>query len=346
MIAYGSRGQKMTESVCVVNAGGWGTALAVLLAGKGYDVRLWARRADLAAQVSFSRENPDYLPGVRLPPNVLVTPDLEAAVDGASTILVTVISRYLVEAAGRLAPLVGRGQTVAHGSKGLDPGSMRRGTEILEDLLGKEHRGKVAAISGPNLAAEVARGMPTATVVACRDPDTGRRLQNTLSAPTFRVYTNPDVVGVELCAAVKNVIALAAGMADGFGYGDNSKAAIITRSLAELGRLVTSMGGNPMTVAGLAGIGDIIATCTSRHSRNRAAGEAIARGRTVADVQAGTRMVAEGIPAAATVLKLAAEHEVEMPITRQVNAVLFEGISPQQGLAMLMGRESTSEHWA
>ena len=178
--------------------------------------------------------------------------------------------------------------------------------------------------------------MPTATVVACPDAEAAKALQAALSTRTFRVYTNPDIVGVELCGAVKNVVALAAGMSDGLGYGDNSKAAMITRTLAEIGRLVVRMGGEPITVAGLAGIGDIIATCTSRHSRNRAAGEAIAQGRSVAEVQASTPMVVEGIPSADAILKLAERMGVEMPITRQVHAVLFEGISPQQGLAQLM----------
>lgn len=335
----------MSEKVCIVNAGGWGTALSVLLASKGCEVRLWARRPELARSLAAGRENHDYLPGVKLPENVLVTSDLSKAVDGASVVLVTVISRYLRGIADMLAPLVSSDQLVAHGSKGLDPDSLRRGSEILEASLGDAHRGRVAAVSGPNLAREVAALMPTATVVACRDDGVARQLQGVLSAPSFRVYTNPDIIGVELCGAVKNVVALAAGMADGFGYGDNSKAAIITRSLAEIGRLVARMGGNPMTVAGLAGIGDIVATCTSHQSRNRAAGEAIARGRSVAEVQASTPMVAEGIPAAEAFLKLAERSGTEMPITRQVHAVLFEGISPQQGLAQLMGREFTSEPW-
>ncbi len=335
----------MPEKVCVVNAGGWGTALSVLLSDKGHEVRLWARRPELAETLASSRENHDYLPGFRLPENVLITSDLREAVSGCSVVLVTVISRYLRAMAEMLAPVVTPDQLIAHGSKGLDPDTLRRGSEALAAALGEGHRGRIAAVSGPNLAREVASLMPTATVVACRDDGVARQLQTILSARSFRVYTNPDIIGVELCGAVKNVVALASGMADGFGYGDNSKAAIITRSLAEIGRLVARMGGNPMTVAGLAGIGDIIATCASRQSRNRAAGEAIARGRSVAEVQASTPMVAEGIPATAAIMKLAERLGVDMPITRQVHAVLFEGISPQQGLAQLMGREFTSEPW-
>lgn len=336
---------KMAEKVCVVNAGGWGTALSVVLAEKGHDVFLWARRPELAAELLTARENRTYLPRIPIPDSVRITADLGEATNSASVIIVTAISRYMAEMASMLARVVSPGQVVVHGSKGLDPITLMRGSEILEAALGPAHAGRVAAVSGPNLAREVASGMPTATVVACSNEVIARFLQATLSARTFRVYTNPDIVGVELCGAIKNVVALAAGMADGLGYGDNSKAAIITRSLAEVGRLVQRMGGRPMTVAGLAGIGDIIATCTSKQSRNRAAGEAIARGRSVADVQASTPMVAEGIPTAQSVLKLAQRNDVEMPITRQVHAVLFEGISPQQALAQLLGREFTSEPW-
>lgn len=335
----------MSEKICVVNAGGWGTALSVLLAGKGHEVQLWARRPELARRVILSRENPDYLPGVRIPEEVRVTSALEEALQGCSVVLVPSISRAMPEVAARLAPLVAPDQLVVSGSKGLDEETLRTGTQILEDALSPAHRGRVAAISGPNHAEEVSRGIPTATVVACRDGEVARRLQAILTTRSFRVYTNPDVPGVELCGAVKNVVALAAGISDGLGYGDNAKAALITRSLAEIGRLVVELGGEPSTVAGLAGIGDLIATCTSRHSRNRAAGEAIARGKTVAEIQAGSPMVAEGIPATRSVLKLARQKGVEMPIARQVHAVLFEGIDPLVGLARLMGRESTSEPW-
>ncbi len=335
----------MAERVSVINAGGWGTALSILLAGKGYDVTLWARRPELARRIAVSRENPDYLPGVRLPENVLVTSDLEEALAGSSAVVVAAISRFMRELASRLGPLLPAGALVVHGSKGLDQETLQRGSEVLEAALGPSHRGRVAAVSGPNHAEEVSRGMPTATVVACRDLGSARRLQSILATRSFRVYTNTDIVGVELCGAIKNVVALAAGMSDGLGYGDNSKAALVTRCLAEMGRLVARMGGRPSTVAGLAGIGDIIATCTSRHSRNRAAGEAIARGRTAAEVQAATPMVVEGIPATEACLRLARQSGVEMPIAEQVHAVLFEGISPRQGLAQLMMREHTSEPW-
>jgi glycerol-3-phosphate dehydrogenase (NAD(P)+) len=333
------------ERVCVVNAGGWGTALSALLATKGYEVWLWARRPELAMQMETSRENASYLPGVLLPANVHPTPHLEEAVQGASVIVVAPISRAMRSVARQLVPLVTPGQLVVHGSKGLDPETLMTGRQVLEEELGPVFHDRVAAISGPNHAEEVGRGIPAATVVACRDEVVAQTLQAVLATRTFRVYTNADVLGVELCGVLKNIITLVAGMSDGLGYGDNSKAAIITRSLAEFGRFVAAMGGDPFTVVGLAGIGDIIASCTSRFSRNRAAGEAIAMGKTAAEVQAATPMVIEGIPSTFTISKLAEAKGVEMPITEQLHAVLFQGISPQQGLAQLMTREFTSEPW-
>ncbi|HEX2988179.1 MAG TPA: NAD(P)H-dependent glycerol-3-phosphate dehydrogenase [Chloroflexota bacterium] len=314
---------KVDEKICVLNAGGWGTALAVLLSGKGYDVRLWARRPELAREIGVTRENLSYLPGVSIPRNVLATSDLREAVDGSSVVVVATIFRGLKELAPRIGALLRPDQLVVCAAKGLDEETLRRGSELLENSLSTDHRGRVAVLSGPNHAEEVSRGIPTATVVASRDEEVALRIQEVLSAPTFRVYTNLDIVGVELCGALKNVVAIAAGMSDGLGYGDNSKAALITRSLAEIGRLVVEEGAHPYTVAGLSGIGDIIATCTSNHSRNRAAGEAIARGKSVEQVIAGSPMVVEGIPTTRAILKLARQKGVEMPITRQVHAVLF-----------------------
>lgn len=336
---------KVDGKICVLNAGGWGTALSVLLAGKGYEVRLWARRPELARQISLTRENPDYLPGVTIPRNVLVSPSLDEAVVGSSVVVVATIFQGLKELAPRLGAVLAPDQLVVSAAKGLDEESLRRGSELLEAALPPVHHGRIAAISGPNHAEEVSRGIPTATVVACKDDAVALQIQSVLSAAAFRVYTNSDIVGVELCGALKNVVAIAAGMSDGFGYGDNAKAALITRSLAEIGRLVVVEGGQAYTVAGMAGIGDIIATCTSSHSRNRAAGEAIARGKSVEQVIASSPMVVEGIPATRAVLKLARQRGVEMPITRQIHAVLFEGGSPQEVLAQLMTRESTSEPW-
>ncbi len=335
----------MNDAVCIVNAGGWGTALAVLVAQKGCEVRLWTRRPELASEIEAFRENSAYLPGVSIPPNVHATADLERAVVGASVVIVATISRYMRDLAPQLGPLLQPWQLVVSGSKGLDEESLRRGTEQLEAYADPGHRGRIAAISGPNHAEEVSRGIPTASVVACGDLRVAEELQRVLATRTFRVYTNPDLLGVELCGTVKNVVAIAAGMSDGLGYGDNAKAALLTRSLAEIARLVQVMGGQPSTVAGLAGIGDIVATCTSKHSRNRGAGEAIAQGLTVQQVRGRSPMEVEGFPATRAILKLARLKGVEMPITEQVHAVLFEGVSPQQGLAQLLTRDFTSEPW-
>ncbi|MGI5835028.1 MAG: NAD(P)H-dependent glycerol-3-phosphate dehydrogenase [Chloroflexota bacterium] len=335
----------MVDKICIINAGGWGTALAVLMASKGYEVRLWARRPELAEEIVSTRENSSYLPGVRIPDNVFPTSDLEYALQGSSVVIIAAISRFIRELAPMVGPLLKPGQLVVSGSKGLDEESLLRATEQLEKWSGQAQQGRIAALSGPNHAEEVSRGIPTATVVACRDEQVARRLQQILSTKAFRVYTNLDLVGVELCGTVKNVIAIAAGMSDGLGYGDNAKAALVTRSLAEISRLVSVMGGQASTVAGLAGIGDIIATCTSRHSRNRAAGEAIARGSNLDQVRSRSRMEVEGFPATRSVYKLARLKGVEMPITQQVHAVLFEGASLQDGLTQLMTRDHTSEPW-
>lgn len=335
----------MSERICIINAGGWGTALAVLMANKGYEVRLWARRRELAEEIAATRENPSYLPGIRIPDNVYPTAELERALSGSSVVIIAAISRFIRELASRIGPLLKPDQLVVSGSKGLDEESLLRATEQLEICASAAQQGRIAALSGPNHAEEVSRGIPTATVVACRDEQVAKRLQQILSTRAFRVYTNLDLVGVELCGTIKNVVAIAAGMSDGLGYGDNAKAALVTRSLAEIGRLVTRMGGQPSTVAGLAGIGDIIATCTSQHSRNRGAGEAVARGLSVEQVRSRSPMEVEGFPATRSIFKLARLKGVEMPITEQVHAVLFEGISPQQGLAQLMTRDHTSEPW-
>ncbi len=326
----------------MVNAGGWGTALAVKLASQGHDVRLWARRAELAERIVAEGENREYLPYVAVPPTVQVTSDLGVAVEEADAVVVAVIASYMAEIAARLRPLLQPEALVVHGAKGLEPGTWRRLSVVLAEGLHDGER-PIAVLAGPNHAEEVARSLPAAAVLACADPTVGLPLQKLLGSPWFRVYTNPDVVGVELCSAAKNVIALAAGMGDGLGYGDNSKAALITRGLAELWRLVERHGGSFATVAGLAGVGDVVATCTSRHSRNRWAGEEIGRGREPEEVIVSTRMVIEGIPSTRAIVGLARACGVEMPICEGVHRILFEGQRPDDALRGLMARGSTSE---
>ncbi|MBI2756423.1 MAG: NAD(P)-dependent glycerol-3-phosphate dehydrogenase [Chloroflexi bacterium] len=329
--------------VAVVNAGGWGTALAVLLAHNGHEVRLWARRAEQAANIAQARENQAYLPGVALPPSVTVSSDLRDALSGADAVLFAPISRAVRETARAAAASIQPGQWVAHVAKGLEVPGLLRLSEVVEQELGTAFRGRVAAISGPTHAEEVGRGLPTAAVVACEDSRVAAGFQAMLHGPTFRVYTSPDVVGVELCGAMKNVIAIAVGASDGLGYGDNARAALITRALAEIGRLAAAVGADARTVSGLAGLGDVVATCTSGHSRNRWAGEQIGRGRSVEAVLASTPKVVEGIPAARAAVELEARWGVELPICRQVFRVVHEGAPVRDAIASLMGREPTAE---
>jgi len=329
----------------VLNAGGWGTALAVLLAGQGYSVVLWARRPELAARIDRERCNAEYLPNVPIPIPVRATASLEAALDSAQVVVLAPISSALRELARRVAPLIAPDVLVVHGTKGLELGTWLRGSQVVEAELGPRFAGRVAALSGPTHAEEVGRGIPTAAVIACADPERAEALQRLFTTPSFRVYTNPDIVGVELCGAAKNVIGIAAGISDGLGYGDNAKAALTTRFIAELARLVQACGGCLTTVVGLAGIGDILATTTSRHSRNRWCGEQLGRGRPLAEVLASTRMVVEGVPATRAVLALAERAGVEMPITQQMGDILFAGRPPLAALAELMTRQMTAEAW-
>lgn len=331
--------------VAVLNAGGWGTALAVVLARAGHAVRLWARRPEQAAALAAGRVNEAYLPGVGLPDAVLPTNDLGAAVAGCAAVVMVPISAALRELAQRLGPLLPDDALVVHGTKGLERESLLRLSQVVERELRSTHQGRVAALSGPTHAEEVGRGIPAAAVVASPDSASAAALQGILSGPTFRVYTNSDVVGVELCGALKNVVALATGIGDGLGGGDNARAALITRSLAEISRLVVAAGGRAETVAGLAGVGDLVATCTSRHSRNRRAGEQIGRGVPLERVLAESPQVVEGVPATRAALALARRYGVTMPIVEQAHAVLFEGRDPRDAMVELMARDPTAERW-
>ncbi len=335
---------RVTE-VAVLNAGGWGTALAVVLARAGHSVRLWARRREQAVVLATSRVNEAYLPGVTLPDAVLPTTDLGEAVAGCAAVVVVPISAGLRDLAHRISPLLPDDALVVHGTKGLERESLFRLSEVVESELRSTHRGRVAALSGPTHAEEVGRGIPAAAVVASPDETSAAALQAILSGPSFRVYTNTDIVGVELCGALKNVVALATGIGDGLGGGDNARAALITRSLAEIGRLVVAAGGRAETVAGLAGVGDLVATCTSRHSRNRRAGERLGRGVPLEQLLAESPQVVEGVPATRAALALARHYGVSMPIAEQTHAILFEGRNPQAALAELMARDPTVEQW-
>ena len=328
------------ERLGILGAGSWGTTLAVILARAGRPVTLWARDAQAANALARSRENARYLPGVDLPDEVRITASLEDAVAGADHLIVAVPSQGVRALAARLASVIGPTQTVLSATKGIEAESGERMSQILAAHL---PRTPVAVLSGPNIANEVVRGLPTPTVVASSDPKVSGTFQSLVGTPTFRVYRNDDVVGVELAGALKNVIALGAGAIDGLGYGGNAKAGFITRGLAEIARLGVAAGANPLTFAGLAGFGDLVATCFSEHSRNRRAGEMLAQGLALPEIQARIGQVTEGVGTTLAARRLSRESGVEMPIAQATYEVLFEGKPVRDAVLILMAREQTDE---
>jgi glycerol-3-phosphate dehydrogenase (NAD(P)+) len=328
--------------LAVVGAGSWGTAFATILASNHLPTLLWARRKELAREINARHMNQPYLPGIPLPTTLRATADLEEAAGRASTVVIAVPSHCFREKVAELAPLIQPGATLVSLTKGVEQDTLLRMTEVIADA-GKIEYERAAAVSGPNLAKEVAEGQPGATVVACSDLARAERLQRLFHHRTLRVYCNDDVTGVEIAGACKNVIALAAGMADGLGYGDNSKSALITRGLAEVTRLGVRLGANPITFIGLAGVGDMIATCTSRLSRNRHVGEELGKGRSLDDIIAEMNMVAEGVKSCRAILGLADRAGVDMPIASRVERVLFEGVHPQDMVEDLMLRAPEPE---
>jgi len=325
--------------VAVIGAGSWGTTVAAVAAASTNTV-LWARRPELAEELDKRHENPDYLPGIGLPEALRSTASLEDAVTGCELVVMAVPSHGFRAVLSELAPFLARGTPVLSLAKGLEQGTHLRMTEIVAELLPDHARG---VLSGPNLAREIVVGQPAATVVAMTDEAVAGAVQDLLRTDTFRVYTNPDVVGCEVAGATKNVLAIAAGIIQGLGLGDSSLAALITRGLAELGRLGVALGGERITVAGLAGVGDLVATCTSKLSRNRMVGEELGKGRSLDDILAEMRMVAEGVKSARPLLEMAAVRGVEMPIGEQVAAVL-EGVrSPEEAIPELMLRSAKPE---
>lgn len=327
--------------VAVIGAGSWGTALARLAARRA-DVRLWAREPEVVAAVRETGENSVYLPGFSLPPGVACTGDLAEALDGAEAVVMAVPSHGFRDVLRAARPHLPAKAPLVSVTKGIEQKTLQRMTEIVLEETALDPR-RVGVITGPNLAREIADGQPAATVAAMVDEREARAIQKLFMGPTLRVYTNPDVVGCEAAGALKNVMAIAAGMAHGLGYGDNSTAALMTRALAELTRLGVAMGGRPLTFAGLAGMGDLVATCISPQSRNRRVGVALGQGRPLAEIVADMKMVAEGVNTTAAVLALAERHGIEMPIAAMVGAVLYEGRSPADMAAGLMGRPAKAE---
>jgi len=329
----------MAPKTAVIGAGSWGTAVAALAARNAPTV-LWARREELAKTIDETRVNRDYLPQYELPRNLTSTASLEEALSGAEVVVMGVPSHGFRQVLEEGRSFLDDGVPIVSLTKGVEQDTLKRMTEVIDDVLPGHPRG---VLTGPNLAKEVLAGWPAASVVALDDEGICTDLQRLFSTDAFRVYTNTDVVGCEVGGALKNVIAIAAGIADGMGFGDNTRAALLTRGLAELTRLGVALGGEPMTFAGLAGMGDLVATCASRQSRNRHVGEELGKGRSIDEIVAEMKMVAEGMKSSKAVVDLAARVEVEMPIAEQVVAVLYQGKQASEIVPALMQREMKRE---
>ncbi len=326
-----------SSPIAIIGAGSWGTALAIVLARKGLEIRLWSHTPELAEQMRVRRRNPKYLPSQTLPESVIPTADLAACLRGAGYVLAAVPSHEMREAARQMRPHLPPGAGVISASKGLERGTLARMTEVLAAELPQCPR--LAALSGPSFALEVARGEPAALVVASQDQEFAAAAQALFSTSTLRLYASADCIGVELAAALKNVIAIAAGICSGLGLGGNTQAALIARGLAEMTRLAAALGGRRETLAGLAGLGDLVLTCTGELSRNRRLGLALAQGKSLAEGLAGLGgMVAEGVGTCDAALELARGRQIELPITGQMHGVLYAGVDPRQGIQNLMQR--------
>ncbi|MFI5305994.1 MAG: NAD(P)H-dependent glycerol-3-phosphate dehydrogenase [Polyangiales bacterium] len=322
----------------VLGAGSWGTALAKHLAQKGYATHLWARNPELADRIERTKQNPGYLAGIELPDALSVTSDLALALADAELVLVVVPSHGLRDLARRFAPLLQADALIVSATKGIENDSLMLMTQVLLAELGRATEPRLCALGGPSFAREVARGLPTAVSVASTDLETAQRAQALLASDRFRVYSTEDVIGVEVGGALKNVIAIAAGAADGLGFGHNARAGLITRGIAEIARLAIHLGANPQTLAGLSGMGDLVLTCTGDLSRNRSVGMELGRGRALTDVLGEMTMVAEGVRTAKSAFDLARRENVDMPITTEVYRALYEGKSPISAVESLLGR--------
>lgn len=325
----------------ILGAGSWGTALAILLSNNGQQVTLWSHRPEEAKRLDETRLHESKLPGVRIPDQICITSELDLAMRGKEVLVLAVPSSQMRNTCKRISPWVKPGTILVDVSKGIEEVTFATMTDMIrEEIPGAE----AAVLSGPSHAEEVSRGLPTICVVGAAREETARYLQKIFASPVFRVYISPDMKGIELGGALKNVIALAAGMADGLGYGDNAKAALITRGVAEITRLGVKMGGRAETFAGLTGIGDLIVTCASVHSRNRRAGVLMGQGLSMEEAMKEVNMVVEGVYSAKAALGLARKYQVELPIIEQVNGILFEGKDPKEAVAELMQRDPKIEN--
>ncbi|MGB7871209.1 MAG: NAD(P)H-dependent glycerol-3-phosphate dehydrogenase [Mycobacterium sp.] len=333
----------MASTTAVMGAGAWGTALAKLLAEAGGDVTLWARRSDVVAEINASRQNSNYAPGVQLHPGIRATGDAEEALSGVTTVLLAVPAQTMRANVEQWKSLFADGATLVSAAKGIELGTLMRMSQVILSVTSVDPS-QVAVISGPNLASEITDGQPAATVIACSDSGRAVAVQRMLNTGFFRPYTNADVIGTEVGGACKNVIALACGMAAGVGLGENTAAAIITRGLAEIMRFGIAVGAKGTTLAGLAGVGDLVATCTSPRSRNRTFGELLGRGETLESaLRASGGHVVEGVTSCESVLALASSYDVEMPLTDAVHRVCHKGLSVDQAVALLLGRTTKPE---
>lgn len=328
----------MSDKVAVMGTTSWGSTLGVLLAGKGYPVMIWARTEDEADRLNQDRENISRLPSVRFPDNLRATASSEEALAGAGLAILAMPAQSVRDNLWIIGRHIRESTLLLIISKGVEIATTRRMSEVVAEELGDGRTGNIAVISGPNFAREVNQGLPTATVIASSSLEVAGQIQQMLTTPNFRAYVNDDIIGVELGGALKNVMALSVGMSDGLGFGDNTRAALITRGLAEMTRLGVAAGANSLTFSGLAGLGDLVATCTSQLSRNRFVGQELAKGRPLEEILSSMSGIAEGVDTTVAALRLAKRLEVEMPIAEQVNRVLFEGLSVREAVPALMER--------
>ena len=333
----------MKSAIAIIGAGGWGTALGITMARDERDVRLWAYEPYLVETIIATRENPVYLPGAAIPDCVRVTNSMSDALHGARIVIIAVPSHVYRNVLSQMLPSLNAEMIFVSAAKGIENDTLMRMSEVIVDVIGPRFVPKVGVISGPTFAPEVALGEPTALVVASPDEQLRLHLQAELSAPRFRLYTNPDPIGVEVAAAVKNIIAIAAGVVEGLGLGSNPTAALITRGLVEITRLAVACGGKRETLSGLAGLGDLVLTAYGSLSRNRRVGIALGQGKHIDEVLSNMRMVAEGVKTAKSTVALARKHNVEMPIVEKMYSVLYEGLTPQIAINDLMERKLKEE---
>lgn len=330
-------------SLAIIGGGSWGTALALVLAPRFESIRMWVYEAELARRIQQTRETSDYLPGFRIPENVSVSHDLPWALENAGVVLGVMPSQHARELYEAMLPGLNPGSIVVSATKGLEKGSLLRMSQVIEQVCERRFHPRIAVLSGPTFAQEIAQGEPAAVVISSRDTEAAQAVQTAFSGPSFRLYTNQDPVGVEIAASLKNVVAIAAGVCYGLGLGSNVQAALITRGLAEITRLAVAMGGEPRTLAGLAGLGDLVLTCGGELSRNRRVGLELAKGRPLQEIIGSMRMVAEGVETCGAAVELGQKFQVDLPIIRQMQAVLHAAKSPRQALRDLMERSLKEE---